>query len=487
MLSQSYPVTLYPFRFRRLSTDRVVAVSETGDHLLLGNAELARLVGNPQSFPAEELADFKAKFFVGPPGGTLGIRRLIRSRIAARHETVLAGPSLHIIVPTLQCAHSCRYCQVSRALDDEGYSIAPEDLDAACDTLFESASPTLSVEFQGGDPLLRFDLVRRAIERIQERNIAEKRILRFVVTSTLHQLDAGMCEFFKAQRVYLSTSIDGPAALHNKNRPLPGKDGYERTVAGMEMARALIGPDAVAALVTVTRHSLDYAEAIVDEYVKLGLREIFLRPLSHYGFAVRNASVLKYSQEDFARFYEKAFDRIIDWNRRGFPLREATASIAFNKILSSQDAGYVDLQSPAGAGLAALVYNYDGYVYPSDEARMLAEMGDKSLRLGKIGQPLARLLGSPVQRDLIRSSLGRHLPGCDECAYNAYCGPDPVNTVACFGDMQGPIPLTDHCRRHLWLFDYLFRRLDGADADFLDIAHDWARPPGGQEARYAQD
>ena len=38
--------------------------------------------------------------------------------------------------------------------------------------------------------------------------------------------------------------------------------------------------------------------------------------------------------------------------------------------------------SPAGIGLGALVYNYDGDVYASDEGRMLAEMGDHTFRLG---------------------------------------------------------------------------------------------------------
>ncbi len=40
--------------------------------------------------------------------------------------------------------------------------------------------------------------------------------------------------------------------------------------------------------------------------------------------------------------------------------------------------------SPAGIGIAAVVYNYNGYVYASDESRMLAEMGDEHFRLGHV-------------------------------------------------------------------------------------------------------
>jgi hypothetical protein len=53
-------------------------------------------------------------------------------------------------------------------------------------------------------------------------------------------------------------------------------------------------------------------------------------------------------------------------------LREVSAAIALNKVLCPFDAGNVDLQSPTGAGIAVLVYNYDEHVYPSDESRMLA-------------------------------------------------------------------------------------------------------------------
>ncbi|GAB3266088.1 hypothetical protein GCM10027296_43620 [Chitinimonas naiadis] len=360
-----------------------------------------------------------------------------------------------------------------------------EDLNAACDTIFQSQAPTLTVEFQGGDPLLRFDLIQHAIERISRQNESANRRIRFVVTSTLHQLTKAMCDFFKQHGVYLSTSIDGPAELHDQNRPLPGRDSHARTLAGVELARRALGADSVSALVTVTRASLQYPEQIVDEYVRLGFLEVFLRPLSHYGFAVRNAHTLAYSQDEFAAFYDRAFERILHWNRQGAPIREIGASVSLNKILSPFDAGYVDLQSPTGAGLAALVYNYDGYVYPSDEARMLVEMGDHGLRLGKVGEPLEALLSSPIQRRLVRASLGRYVPGCDTCAYNSYCGPDPVNAYGKFGDEQAPVHLTDHCRRNLWLFDYLFNRLNTADNAFLDLAHRWAgtsEPGGGMHA-----
>jgi MoaA/NifB/PqqE/SkfB family radical SAM enzyme len=147
-------------------------------------------------------------------------------------------------------------------------------------------------------------------------------------------------------------------------------------------------------------------------------------------------------------------------------------------MLCTFDGGYVDLQSPTGSGLAVLVYNYDGYVYPSDEARMLAATGDVSLRLGRIGEPLDSLLGSAIQTKLIESSTVDRIPGCCSCAYNRYCAPDPISAYNETGRWNAPVEATDHCKRHKWLFDFLFERLRSGDAWFEDLAYRWAQPPG---------
>ncbi|TRM54678.1 His-Xaa-Ser system radical SAM maturase HxsB [Achromobacter sp. LC458] len=480
----AYAVERLPFQIRQIEDDWL-AVSSAGDHLFL-SAEHARLLseGRVSELPLLLQADLKAGHFIANRDRP-GTRRLLASRRAARRETVSAGPSLHIFVPTLQCAHSCQYCQVSRSLSDTKHTISQDALITACDGIFESQAKALTVEFQGGDPLLRFDLVKLAILRIQERNRTAGRQIRFVIASTLHQLDAEMCDFLQKHDVFLSTSIDGPASLHNRNRPIPGKNSYERTVAGIELARNRLGPHAVSALMTTTKASLAHPEAIVDEYVRLGFSEIFIRPLSSYGFAKRNQLLLGYRPGQFYEFYERALSRVLHWNQQGVELREVYASIILNKILSPFDAGYVDLQSPTGAGQSVLVYNYDGYVYPSDEARMLAESGDASLRLGKIGASFLALQRSAVQQRLIAASMVDDIEDCRNCAYQAFCAPNPVDAQAQFSRMDVPAVDTEHCQRHQWLFDYFFSALKDGEPDRIDLFHSWARPAASEELQCA--
>jgi His-Xaa-Ser system radical SAM maturase HxsB len=465
-------------RIRRYAPGKCVAVSETGDWELMDEAFVRLLGQGADKLPIDISARLLSKFLIDSPYQSTGTNLLRKARLEAKRSTVRGGASLHIIVPTLQCAHSCQYCQVSRSLESSGHTMSNEDLDAACDAVFESPSPLLTIEFQGGDPLLRFDLVKRAILRIKARNDVERRALRFVVASTLHQITPDMCLFFKEHGIYLSTSIDGPAALHNKNRPTKERNAFERTLAGIELARSKIGPASVSALMTTTKASLAYPHEIVDEYVRLGLPEIFIRPLSSYGFAKRSQATLGYSVDEFHAFYESALERVLWWNANGVQIREVYASIICNKILSTFDAGYVDLQSPTGAGSGVLVYNYDGYIYPSDEARMLAETGDVSLRIRAI-QPGSG--ASNVIAQLRAASEPNQFEGCKACAYHAYCGPNPVDAQAQHGTMLAPVRETEHCVRHLKLFDRMFDRISTATNEQLDLFHRWAQPIRAEE------
>lgn len=476
-----YSACVQPTNARLLPDGWVLVTSSTGDHAFFEPDEHEQFLRAPATLPLARQAELRARFMLGEAAPGPGWRRLVASRVAAKRETIVGGPSLHIIVPTLQCAHSCQYCQVSRSLDDVGHTITTTDLDAACDSVFESRSPTLTIEFQGGDPLIRFDLLEHAVLRIQARNTTEGRRVRFVVASTLHQLDAAMCAFFKTHGVYLSTSIDGPAELHNRNRPIPGRNAYDRTLTGVALARKEIGPHAVSALMTTTKASLPHPEAIVDEYVRLGFQEIFLRPLSSYGFAKRNQLSQGYPVEDFIAFYQRGLERVLYWNRQGVALREVYASILLNKLLSPFDAGYVDLQSPTGAGSSVLVYNYDGHVYPSDEARMLAETGDTSLRMGKIGDSIDGLLATDLRRQLAAASDVDQVTGCRDCAYKLFCAPNPVDSQAQFGSLFAPVLETEHCRCHLRLFDTMLTLLRSGNEDLKDLFHQWARPVTGAQ------
>lgn len=407
-----------------------------------------------------------------PDRGGMGLEAAVER---TRKAFLLEGPSLHIFVVTLRCDHSCGYCQVSRAATGaQGFDMSWADAKAAIDRVFESPSPALTVEFQGGEPALRFDLIEQIVLEIERLNEARQRNIRFSLVSTLHHLGPEELAFCRDHQIHISTSIDGPASLHDPQRPNPTRDSFARTVESLARARAVVGHDGVAAMPTLTRAAMADPKAVIDVYRELGFGSIFLRPISPYGFARKTRRAIGYDMAAFVSFYGQALDYLLALNRHGEPMVEAYASILLRHIMTPFGSGYVDLRSPAGAGLGVLVYNYDGQVYPADEARMAAESGDERFALGSVHDSFEALMSSPAMRWLATGAVAEELPGCRDCAFVPFCGADPVYHAAAQGDPIGDRATSEFCTKHMGLFQILFGHLAQGDPETLRTFTAWA-------------
>lgn len=85
-------------------------------------------------------------------------------------------------------------------------------------------------------------------------------------------------------------------------------------------------------------------------------------------------------------------------------------------MLTPFTTGFVDLQSPAGTVNSVLVYNYDGYVYASDESRMLAEIYDYTFRLGNVHDKYENIVYGKKVRNMAKVWANEALAGCADCA-----------------------------------------------------------------------
>jgi His-Xaa-Ser system radical SAM maturase HxsB len=463
-----------PFRFTQLNARQVLLTSEAGEFHFLDPSTFKTFIRREPLPDRNELRSLEAKHLLYQTSPETAVR-LLATKLRTRKSFLRGGPSLHIFVVTLGCDHGCHYCQVSRRLHEAGrYEMSIETANAAVDRLFDSPSRHLTVEFQGGEPLLAFPVIRHIVELIQARNVQEQRQIVFSITSTLHYLTDEILEFMRVHDFQVSTSLDGPADLHNANRPLPGRDAHSLTVQGLQRARQALGADSVAALTTLTRRSLERPREIIDEYVRLGFRSIFLRPLSPYGFAKKSERRLGYTVDDYLHFFETALNYILEINRKGYVLEESYSKILLSSILTPFPTTYMDLRSPVGSGFGTLVYNYDGSVYASDEGRMLKEAGDDTLRLGSATDDYQTLMRSPAMELLAASGLAETLPGCSDCAFVPYCGPDPAGSLSRHGDPVGHRAESEHCQRHMGLFKILFDLLAQGDPGTLEIFEDWA-------------
>ena len=452
---------LLPFKFTHLEGERYVITNMVGEYLIVSRRTVHALARHTLRPSDPEFVELKTKHFLMDADSNVAAE-LLTLKARTRYQRLADFTALHIFVVSLRCEHSCPYCQVSRQSDDRiAFDMTADTAKKALDLVFRSPSPILKIEFQGGEPLLNFPLIRTIVGEALQRNEARPRPLQFVITTNLALLSDEVLEFCKHHGILISTSLDGPADLHNANRPRPGRDSYERAVAGIARVRDALGIDGVSALMTTTRASLGKSRDIVDEYVRQGFNSIFFRALSPYGFAIKTKTYAAYETAEWLEFYLEGLRYIIELNKQGTPFVESFAATILTKMLTPFDTGYVDLMSPAGMGIGAVVYNYDGDVYASDESRMLAEMGDKTFCMGNVHRDsYEQLFLSDALLDPLEESFAASAPMCSDCAFEPYCGAEPVFHYATQGDFVGRKPLSGFCEKNMTIFKALISMME---------------------------
>jgi uncharacterized protein len=466
---------LLPSRFIALDDGRYLLSNEVGEYLVIDRTMLESFVKKKVDVGTDFYNDLKSKHFLFEEDSNVAIDLLVL-KYRTKAQRIAQFTALHLFVVTLRCDYTCQYCQVSRQTDDKhAFDMSEDTANKSLDLVFRSPSPAIKIEFQGGEPLLNFGLIRYVVNEATRRNAEYRKDLQFVITTNLSLLNDEILHFCQTHNIHLSTSLDGTEELHNSNRPRPGKNGYQLTVEGIKTIQNFLGRDKVGALMTTTEKSLSNVKGIIDVYLANNLDCIFLRPLSPYGFAVKNKQTHKYDIDRWFEFYKEGLQYVLEINKQGHSFVELYAQLIVNKLLSPFSTGYVDLQSPTGAAISAVVYNYDGEVYASDEARMLAEMGDKKFRLGNVhADSYEDIWLSDTLLDTLESSLSESLPMCNDCGFLPYCGTDPVYHYATQGDVVGNKAISGFCAKNMKIIKHIVHLLED-DPEAAKILKSWVR------------
>jgi uncharacterized protein len=479
------------FRWGRIA-GKVLLTNDAGDWAFLAEDEFADLLAGRIANGHLRFEELQRKGFLRDG---LDLDALAK-RVAGRNRHVSRGPHLHIVILTLRCNQTCAYCQTSReTVDRTDVDMSRETAEQVVNLALQSASPSITFEFQGGEPLLNFDVLRHLVGFARNRNESAGKTLTFTLVTNFTSMNEEIAEWLIANDVLVCTSLDGPESVHDWNRRWKGGSAYQEVVRWMDYFNRRyveLGRDSrlwhVDALMTTTRRSLEAWREIVDEYVARKIAFVHLRPLNPSGFARDTWHTIGYSAEEYVEFYRRTLDYIIELNRQGIEIAERTASIFLMKILTSEDPGFVDIQSPCGAGTGQVAYNFDGRVFPCDEARMVDAMGDPIFDLGHVGDlKAADLARHPTVRSLAAASLLDAQPMCADCWNKPFCGVCPVLSYVTQQDLFGQRPRSFKCKEYMAVAAMLFERLaNESDTEIQEIFKRWTimRPrfAGGEAA-----
>lgn len=460
---------LLPFTFDRYKNYELL-VNEIGDYIIAPPGTVERIVKKQVEKDEPLYKDLLSSFFIDEKPIPYLIDNFA-TRLRTKKAFLGNFTALHIFVLTLRCNQNCIYCQASsKQSHDSIYDMTTETLDNAINLMFQTPSRYITMEFQGGEPSMVFDLLTYAIESTENKNGVFEKDITYVLCTNCVDLSDELLLLCKRYKVLISTSLDGPEKIHNRNR---GKENsYIRVLNGIAKARKELGFDRVSALMTASEDSLHHPREIIDSYIDNGFHSIFLRALNPYGLSSSYSEWNDY-YDRFIDFYKQSLEYIIELNKNGVHFVEEFTALILKKILTPFSTGFVDLQSPAGIINSVIVYNYDGYLYCSDESRMLAEHDDFTFRLGRVDENYADSFFGKKAQEITLIGINEALAGCSDCVYRVYCGADPVRNYSTQGDIYGIRPTSSFCKKHKQIIEHIFSLLVKREEEVMPIFKRW--------------
>ena len=181
-----------------MADNNYLAVTLAGDFIKLDFDNLLALANKELVTSSDLYKNLRSKGFLFDSLSKYSIE-LAAIRLRTRMAHVFHLTSLHMFVISLRCDHSCPYCQVSRQNQTANniFDMTESVADKALDVVFDSPSKNIKIEFQGGEPLLNFELVKHIVTRAIQINESKNRNLDFVIaTNETHSVREFLVEIF---------------------------------------------------------------------------------------------------------------------------------------------------------------------------------------------------------------------------------------------------------------------------------------------------
>ncbi len=325
-----------------------------------------------------------------------------------------------VLMLTGRCNLRCRYCYVDAGAD--GIDMSGETAFRAID-LFVPDTGAVTVELSGGEPLLRFDLIRKIVEYAGAVNPG----VRFAIQTNGTLLDPAKLRYLWTQRIGTGLSMDGIPDVNESLRG--GSAGVLRALRLMEESGT-----GVNITVVLTRENIGKLPQFLLFCAGFScVRVINLDILRPLGRAVNSGLVPEKGQ--ITDMVDGMFAILSFINERRFPpLKIREIAQAKRRRNDKEIKPYCH-----GAAGDAVAVTPDGRLFP---CASLMDMDQ--YQAGTVWSPdLSRLQG------LVQTPL--YPEKCMSCELRPVCrGGCPSRRVSIAGDIKDICDVECHMRKEIW-------------------------------------
>ena len=163
------PYTVNKFSTHKFDDNNILVTTDHGSWAVLSKEEHELLLNN-------KIQEDLKLFDVLEERGVILTEKNHTSIIETfkeRFSYLSNGIGLHIIAPTLRCNQRCVYCHAnSKDLNAKDYDMDEDIAKSVVDFIFQTPAKFVTIEFQGGEPLVLFPIVQYIIEYAKKKNNA---------------------------------------------------------------------------------------------------------------------------------------------------------------------------------------------------------------------------------------------------------------------------------------------------------------------------
>lgn len=326
------------------------------------------------------------------------------------------------------CNLSCSYCY-KEDLDTPANSqrMSFETARQSIEMMLQESpdQPRYNIVFFGGEPLTNMPLIRQVVAYAEQRFGELGRGIDFSLTTNATMLTEDIVHYLNEHRIGVAISIDGPKAVHDKNRITVGGQGtYEVVRRKIELLMQGYSARPVGARVTLTKGVTDIENIWDHLFNELGFDEVGFAPVTSGDISSFNLSEAELQQ---------VFDNMKALGRRYIDAAIAGRSIGFSnmhQLLTDIHEG-TKKALPCGAGAGMVAIDHSGGV------NLCHRFTGSDLPLfGSVSEGLDR----EALTGFLEARMDRTDKGCSTCWIRNLCsGGCYHESYARYSDPQKPV------------------------------------------------
>jgi len=314
----------------------------------------------------------------------------------------------------------------------------------AIDWLLEASGNNrdLKINFMGGEPLLRFDLIKKIVPygKIKARQLGKS--LHFGCTTNCTVLTEDMLVLWRKYGMGFHCSIDGIPEVQNVNRPLLG-GGASSHLIEKNVPKILAYRPEVMARATVSPTSVYHLFDSVKYLSGLGFRSITFKV----------AVNCNWLESDFEAL-QSQYAKVSEYYLRNIIANKPLNIDEFRKGLHAMHSVNQNSRFPCGAGRGLILIDPRGEIWPCH--RFGPHQCGGQFRLGKLGEQFNdRLRVVFLNYDIARDAKAN----CKQCraklTCRTWCYAECVDSTHSFYD-----PGSEYCRANQILHDQILHLHD---------------------------